>query len=95
METAQLQLVAGSISSLLFAISFFPMLIKVYKTHDMRSYSFGNIVITNIANMVHWIYIAALPPGPIWLLHGFYTVAALVLLLGYLCYVRSSCIVPR
>ncbi len=95
MDTGQLQLVAGSISSLLFAASIFPMLLKVYKTHDMRSYSFGNIVITNAANAVHWLYIASLPPGPIWLLHGFYTVTSLVVLLSYLCYVRSSCVVPR
>ena len=93
MDTAQLQLAAGSISSLLFATSVFPMLLKVYKSHDMRSYSFGNIVMTNIANAVHWVYIGSLPFGPIWLLHGFFTVTALVLLFSYLCYARSSCLI--
>ena len=93
MDTAQLQFVAGSISSLLFATSVFPMLMKVFKTHDMRSYSFSNIVITNVANAVHWLYIVSLPPGPIWLLHAFYTVAALLLLLTYMCFARSSCVV--
>jgi uncharacterized protein with PQ loop repeat len=90
MQTAQLQLIAGSISSLLFATSTIPMLRKVYKSHDMRSYSFSNIALSNVGNLIHWLYVSSLPFGPIWLLHSFFTVTTLLLLISYLRYERSS-----
>jgi len=88
METAHLGLIAGSLSSLLFVTSVFPMLLKVYQSHDMHSYTLGNIVLNNVANVVHWLYILSLPVGPIWLLHSFYTVTTLLLLVAYLYYGR-------
>ena len=83
-------LIAGSISTLLFASSNLPMLFKVYKTRDMRSYSFTYIAMNNVGNIFHWLYVSSLPLGPIWLLHGFFTVTALLLLIGYWRCERSS-----
>ena len=31
----------------------FPMRLKLYRSYDMYSYSFGNIVLNNVANAVH------------------------------------------
>jgi hypothetical protein len=44
-----------------------------------------------IGNVFHWVYIAGLPFGPIWFLHGFYTIASAMLLLWYLRYQRWEC----
>ena len=88
MPEVQVQLLAGSVSTLLFATSNLPMLLKVYKTRDMRSYSFGYIAMNNVGNIFHWFYVLSLPMGPIWLLHSFFTVSSLLLLVGYLRYER-------
>jgi len=87
MQDVQVQLIAGSVSTLLFATSNLPMLLKVYKTRDMRSYSFTYIALNNVGNISHWLYVLSLPPGPIWLLHTFFTVSSL-LLIGHLRYER-------
>lgn len=88
MQAGQVQLLAGSVSTLLFAISNLPMLLRVYKTRDMRSYSFSYIAMNNVGNIFHWFYVSSLPLGPIWLLHTFFTVSSLLLLIGYLRYER-------
>ena len=90
MQDVQVQLIAGSVSTLLFATSNLPMLLKVYKTRDMRSYSFSTIAINNVGNIFHWFYVLSLPLGPIWLLHTFFTVSSLLLLVGYLRYERHK-----
>jgi hypothetical protein len=56
----------------------------------MRSYSFSNIALSNVGNLIHWLYVSSLPFGPIWLLHSFFTVTTLLLLISYLRYERSS-----
>lgn len=84
MDTQLLSLVAGTISSLIFAGSYVPMLWKVAWTRDVRSYSWPNIMMANIGNLVHWLYVISLPPGPVWVLHTFYTLASLLLLVLYL-----------
>jgi uncharacterized protein with PQ loop repeat len=81
-----LQIVAGSISSMLFITGNIPMLLKAFKTKNLRSYSLSNIVMVNVGNLIHWLYISSLPFGPIWLLHSFYTITMLVMLLWYLRY---------
>ena len=81
-----LGLIAGTISTTIFALSNIPMLLKAVKTHSLRSYSFTHMVMNNAANAVHWLYISALPVGPIWFLHGFYTVSAVLMLFWYLRY---------
>ncbi len=48
------------------------MLAKAWRTRDLASYSRGNIVLSNIGNTVHSVYVFSLPADPIWLLHTFY-----------------------
>jgi hypothetical protein len=86
MDMAQLQLIAGYVSSLIFVTSTIPMLTKLFRTHDLHSYSFTNIGLRNVGNLIHWIYVASLPIGPVWLIHGFFTLSAFLLLIGYLRY---------
>jgi hypothetical protein len=59
------------------------MLIRAFRTKDLRSYSPTNLVLSNLGNGFHWLYVASLPFGPIWFLHGFYTLAAAIMLLWY------------
>jgi uncharacterized protein with PQ loop repeat len=83
-----LPFVAGIISTVIFALSTLPMLRKAFQTKDLRSYSFGNIVMANGGNAIHSVYVFNLPPGPIWLLHGFYLVTTGLMLCWYLRYER-------
>ncbi|MCB0173046.1 MAG: hypothetical protein KDJ97_21140 [Anaerolineae bacterium] len=76
----QYTIIAGIISSLIFAGSNIPMLWKVYRTHDVRSYSWLNVLMINIGNLIYWLYVSTMPFGPIWVLHTFYTVSSGVLL---------------
>jgi uncharacterized protein with PQ loop repeat len=73
-------LVAGTISTILFVISYLPMLVKAFRTRDLRSYSAGNLVVANIGNVVHSLYVFTLPAGPLWLLHSFYVVSSALML---------------
>ena len=77
-------LIAGTISTIIFATSLLPMLIKARRTRDLASYSLGNILLSNLGNLVHSVYVFSLPAGPIWALHGFYLVSMGLLLLWYL-----------
>lgn len=81
-----LAVIAGVISTGLFAISYLPMLVKAARTKDLSSYSLGNIVITNVGNAVHSVYVFSLPMGPIWFLHGFYLAASALMLAWFLRY---------
>ena len=62
------------------------MLLKAYRTKDLRSYSLGNIALVNAGNLLYWLYVGGLPFGPVWLLHSFYTLTMILLLLWYLRY---------
>lgn len=84
MTFSQVQLVAGSLSSLIFVSSNFPMLWKVMKTRNVKSYSLSQIILRNLGNLVYWIYVASLPVGPAWFLQGFFTLSGLILLACYL-----------
>ena len=79
-----LPIVAGTVSTVIFATSMLPMLIKARRTRDLASYSLGNILLSNLGNVVHSVYVFSLPAGPVWALHGFYLVATGLLLLWYL-----------
>ncbi len=81
-----LPVVAGATSTIIFGLSALPMLRKAYQTRDLRSYSLGNIVLSNTGNAIHSVYVFHLPPGPIWLLHSFYLVASGLMLAWYLRY---------
>ena len=84
MDTQQAALIAGTISTIIFATSHVPMLVQAIRTRDLRSYSATNLALVNLGNAVHWLYIQSLPPGPIWFLHGFYTLVSVVMLLLYI-----------
>jgi hypothetical protein len=87
MET-NLPVIAGLISTIIFALSTFPMLVKAFQTKDLSSYSLGNILLSNLGNVIHTLYVFSLPPGPIWLLHSFYIVTTGLMLVWYLRYER-------
>ncbi len=81
-----LPVIAGTISTTIFALSTLPMLLKAFKTRDLRSYSLGNILLANAGNLIHSVYVFHLPAGPIWALHSFYLFTTALMLLWYLRY---------
>lgn len=81
-----LSVIAGTISTFIFAVSTFPMLLKAYRTKDLKSYSLGNILLSNAGNVIHSLYVYNLPPGPIWLLHTFHLITTGLMLVWYLLY---------
>jgi uncharacterized protein with PQ loop repeat len=85
METS-LPVIAGVISTIIFALSTLPMLVKAFQTKDLRSYSLGNILLSNVGNVIHALYVFSLPPGPIWLLHSFYLITTGLMQVLYLRY---------
>jgi uncharacterized protein with PQ loop repeat len=87
-----LAVIAGVVSTGLFAMSYVPMLAKAARTKDLSSYSLGNLAITNAGNAVYSAYVFSLPFGPIWFLHTFYVVASLLMLVWFL---RSRVAVTR
>jgi uncharacterized protein with PQ loop repeat len=78
--------VAGFISTALFALGTLPMLAKAFRTRDLASYSLGNILMSNVGNVIYSIYVFQLPPGPIWFLHSFYLLSTGLMLFWYLRY---------
>lgn len=85
-EGMNIPVLAGAFSTMLFAVSMLPMLRKAARTRDLASYSLGYLAMTNLANVVHSLYVFSLPAGPIWLLHGFYLVASALMLIWFLRY---------
>jgi hypothetical protein len=77
---------AGVVSTAVFAGSVVPMLLKALRTRDLSSYSLGNIALANLGNVVHSLYVFHLPAGPIWFLHSFYVVSSALMLFWYLRY---------
>ena len=60
-----------------------PMLAKAWRTRDLASYSLGNLLLANLGNAVHSVYVFNLPPGPIWVLHTFYVASSALMLYWY------------
>lgn len=58
-----LPVVAGMVSTVLFAVSALPMLRKAARTKDLGSYSLGNLLMSNAGNLVHSVYVFHLPIG--------------------------------
>lgn len=90
-----LQILAGSVSSLIFMLGTWSMLVKAWRTRDMRSYSLAQIGLNNLGNVVHWIYIASLPFGPIWFLHGFFTLSTFFMLVWCILYRHAPELVEK
>jgi hypothetical protein len=84
--STSLPVLSGLLSTSLFVASTLPMLHKAWRTRDLRSYSLGTLLLSSTGNAVHTVYVLSLPPGPIWVLHGFYTVTTALMLVGYLRY---------
>lgn len=87
--------IAGVVSTIMFGLSMLPMLGKAFRTKDLRSYSLGNILLSNTGNAIHSIYVFSLPPGPIWLLHSFHLVTTALMLIWYLRYESRPVVVWR
>src|SRR5215203_3961235 len=90
LDMAGVALVAGSVSTVLFAVSTLPMLIKAARTKELDSYSRGNLVLANVGNAVHSIYVLQLPAGPIWALHSFYVVTSGLMLIWHFRYASRA-----
>ncbi len=82
-------MLAGIVSTVIFALSTLPMLVKAGRTKDLQSYSLGNILLANTGNLVHSVYVFSLPPGPIWVLHSFYLLSTGLMLFWYVRYTKS------
>lgn len=86
MTTQQLQVLAGSFSSLIFMCGMLSMLLKTWRTRNVDSYSMTGLLLNMVGNMVYWFYILSLPFGPVYFLHGFYTVTTVLMLVWYFLY---------
>lgn len=82
------EVIAGTISTTLFAVGNIPMLMKASRTRSLASYSRTHLWMNGTANIFHWFYISALPLGPIWFLHGFHTISTGLMLTWYFRYER-------
>ena len=81
-----LPMIAGFISTTLFALGTLPMLAKAFRTKNLASYSLGNILMSNVGNLIYSIYVFHLPLGPIWFLHGYNLLTTGLMLVWYLKY---------
>jgi uncharacterized protein with PQ loop repeat len=86
MMNINLPLIAGTVSSAIFAMSTLPMLLKAFSTKDLTSYSLTNIILSNVGNLIYTVYVYSLPVGPVWALHTFNLVTTGLMLFWYLRY---------
>jgi hypothetical protein len=77
---------AGAIATVIFAVGTVPMVVKVARTKDLRSYSRSNLLLSNVGNLIQSVYVFSLPAGPIWALHTFYLTTTALMLVWYLRY---------
>jgi uncharacterized protein with PQ loop repeat len=82
----QLQMLAGSLAGLIFAAASLNMVMKAWKTKDLQSYSLGQMILNNVGNLLHWLYVLSLPLGPVWFSHAFFTLVSLLMLIWYFAY---------
>ena len=83
---ADLPVIAGFLSTCIFAASTMPMIVKAVRTRDLSSYSGGNLVLSNIGNLLYALYVFHLPPGPAWGLYGFNLAVSATMLVYWLRY---------
>jgi len=89
MDLQSLQIFAGFMSTIMFMSSNLPMLFKAYRTKNLKSYSLGHIALSNLGNLIYWLYVASLPFGPIWILQGFFTFTTGLMLFWHLRYEKG------
>ena len=82
----QVPMIAGTVAGLIFAAASWNMLVKAWRTKDLRSYSLGQIALNNVGNLFYWLYVISLPFGPIWFMHAFFTLVSLLMLAWYFVY---------
>ena len=56
-------MIAGTVSTVVFAVSNLPMLRKALRTRDVSSYSLSSMAMINAANAVYSLYVFSLPSG--------------------------------
>ncbi len=83
--------IAGFISTALFAVGTLPMLAKAFRTRNLASYSLGNILLSNVGNLIYSLYVFQLPPGPVWFLHSYNLLSTGLMLVWYLKYEGWHC----
>lgn len=83
-------LFAGTAAAAIFMISQLPMLIKACRTKNLTSYSFANIGLANVGNVLYAVYVLQVPLGPVWAVHGFNLTTSGMMLTMYLRYGRSE-----
>jgi uncharacterized protein with PQ loop repeat len=83
MDSHHVAVLAGTVSTVMFVVSYLPMLVKAFTTKDLASYSLGNLALATVGNAVHSVYVFSLPMGPIWFLHGFYLFATGLMLVWH------------
>lgn len=77
-----LPVVAGAVSTVTFAGSMLPMLVRS-PNQGPESYSLGNNALANLGNAVHSVYVFHLPAGPVWVLHSFYLLSTALMRVWY------------
>jgi hypothetical protein len=82
--------IAGMASTLLFLGSMLPMAARAIRTRDMTSYSRGHLVLTNLGNLAHTVYVVSLPVGPVWALHSAHTGVAALMLVWHIRHAGAS-----
>ena len=73
-------MIAGAVASLIFIVSAIPSLTKVYRTRSVDSFSLASLWMLNVGNVLQWLYVLSLPPGPIYALHAWSTLSTALLL---------------
>jgi hypothetical protein len=84
--SSNVPLIAGTISTGIFAVSTMPMVLKAARTRDLSSYSGGNLLLSNLGNVLYAIYVFSMPMGPAWALYGFNLTVSATMLLYWLRY---------
>ncbi len=80
MAFSDVGVIAGAVSTSIFVASYLPMLVKAARSRDLSSYSVLNLLLANVGNGVHSIYVFSLPAGPLWALHSFYLLSSALML---------------
>lgn len=57
-----LPMIAGAISITLFAVSTLLMVVKAYRTKDLKSYSLSYLLLGNSGNIIHSVYVFDMLP---------------------------------
>jgi hypothetical protein len=88
-------LFAGSAAAAIFMLSQLPMLAKACRTRNLTSYSFANIGLANLGNLLYAVYVFHVPLGPVWAIHGFNSTTSGLMLFWYLRHGRRTQVAAR